>query len=103
VLAPYQARLREELEQHEGTVEKLLGNAVMARCGTPAAREDDPERAVRAALAIRTWVTDEQAERNVPLLVVATARPELLPARRSRLACRDNQRAISSAAALCHS
>jgi class 3 adenylate cyclase/tetratricopeptide (TPR) repeat protein len=65
VLAPYHARLRTELERHGGTVEKFIGDAVMAVFGAPIAHEDDPERAVRAALAIRSWVTDEQQELQV--------------------------------------
>ena len=48
-LSPYYARLREELERHGGTVEKFIGDAVMAVFGAPVAHEDDPERAVRAA------------------------------------------------------
>ncbi len=65
VLAPYHARLRDELERHGGTVEKFIGDAVMAVFGAPAAHEDDPERAVRAALAIRSWVADEQTGLHV--------------------------------------
>ena len=59
-LSPYYARLREELERHGGTVEKFIGDAVRALFGAPVAHEDDPERAVRAALAIRDWVRDEE-------------------------------------------
>jgi class 3 adenylate cyclase/tetratricopeptide (TPR) repeat protein len=59
-LTPYFARLREELERRGGTVEKFIGDAVMAVFGAPTAHEDDPERAVRAALAIR----DALAEMN---------------------------------------
>ena len=55
-LSPYYARLRTELERFGGTVEKFIGDAVMALFGAPVAHEDDPERAVRAALAIRDWV-----------------------------------------------
>ena len=40
-------------------MEKFIGDAVMALFGAPVAREDDPERAVRAALAIRDWITEE--------------------------------------------
>ena len=59
VLEPYHARLRTELEQRGGTVEKFIGDAVMALFGAPTAHEDDPERAVRAALAIRDWISEE--------------------------------------------
>src|SRR5919109_3729804 len=55
LLAPYHAHLRSELERYGGTVEKFIGDAVMALFGAPVAHEDDPERAVRAALAIRDW------------------------------------------------
>lgn len=44
---------RVEIERRGGTVEKFSGDAVMAVFGLPQAHEDDPERAVRAALAIR--------------------------------------------------
>ena len=51
MLSPYYARLRSEIERFGGTVEKFIGDAVMAVFGAPVAHEDDPERAVRAALA----------------------------------------------------
>lgn len=59
LLSPFYARLRAELERHGGTVEKFIGDAVMALFGAPIAHEDDPERAVRAALAIRDWADGE--------------------------------------------
>jgi len=68
LLTPYYARLRTELERFGGTVEKFIGDAVVAVFGAPAAHEDDPERAVRAALAIRDWAR-EQAEIEVRIAV----------------------------------
>jgi len=59
MLAPYWERLRAELERFGGTVEKFIGDAVVALFGAPVAHEDDPERAVRAALAIRDWIAEE--------------------------------------------
>jgi class 3 adenylate cyclase/tetratricopeptide (TPR) repeat protein len=61
-LAPYYTRLRAELERHGGTVEKFIGDAVVALFGAPTAHEDDPERAVRAALAIRDAIEDLNSE-----------------------------------------
>jgi len=65
VLGPYHSRLRSELERHGGTVEKFIGDAVMALFGAPVAHEDDPERAVRAALAIRDFAVEEGLELRV--------------------------------------
>ena len=53
MLAPFFGLVRQELEQRGGTVQKYVGDAVVAIFGAPTAHEDDPERAVRAALAIR--------------------------------------------------
>jgi len=52
IQAPYFARVRSAIESFGGTVEKFIGDAVMAVFGAPVAHGDDPERAVRAALAI---------------------------------------------------
>ena len=51
-IRPYHARLRREIERYGATVEKFVGDAVMAVCGAPVAHEDDAERAVRAGLRI---------------------------------------------------
>jgi class 3 adenylate cyclase len=49
---------REVLEAHGGTVEKFIGDAVMAVFGVPSAHDDDADRAVRAAFALRERVAD---------------------------------------------
>src|SRR5256714_1848599 len=81
LLAPYWQHLRDELERYGGTVEKFIGDAVMALFGAPVAHEDDPERAVRAALAIRDWAREEDdlqvriAVNTGEALVLLGARP----------------------------
>jgi class 3 adenylate cyclase/tetratricopeptide (TPR) repeat protein len=61
-LAPYHARAKAELERFGGTVEKFIGDAVVAVFGAPTAHEDDAERAVRAALAVRDAIVELNAE-----------------------------------------
>src|SRR2546427_10197347 len=51
-LRPYHARVKQEIERFGGTVEKFVGDAVMAVFGAPGSREDDAERAVNSALRI---------------------------------------------------
>jgi class 3 adenylate cyclase len=62
LVAPYHTRVRAELERHGGTFEKFSGDAVLALFGSPKAHEDDPERAVRAALAVQAAMTELNAE-----------------------------------------
>jgi class 3 adenylate cyclase/tetratricopeptide (TPR) repeat protein len=51
-LAPFFEIARSTLEEHGGTVEKYVGDAVMAVFGVPRAHTDDPDRAVAAALRL---------------------------------------------------
>jgi class 3 adenylate cyclase/tetratricopeptide (TPR) repeat protein len=53
LLARYFDRMKAIVEHHEGTVEKFIGDAVMAVFGVPTAHEDDALRAVRAAAEMR--------------------------------------------------
>jgi class 3 adenylate cyclase/predicted ATPase len=53
LLARYFERMRTIVERHGGTVEKFVGDAVMAVFGVPSLHEDDALRAVRAAVEMR--------------------------------------------------
>jgi class 3 adenylate cyclase/tetratricopeptide (TPR) repeat protein len=52
LLTRYYEAAREVVDRYGGTIEKFIGDAVMAVWGTPSAHEDDAERAVRAAIEI---------------------------------------------------
>lgn len=56
---PYWQHVRSEIARHGGTLEKFIGDAVVALFGAPLAREDDAERAVRAALEIQKWAREQ--------------------------------------------
>jgi class 3 adenylate cyclase/tetratricopeptide (TPR) repeat protein len=53
LLARYFERMKEIVESHGGTVEKFIGDAVMAIFGVPVVHEDDALRAARAAVEMR--------------------------------------------------
>jgi class 3 adenylate cyclase/tetratricopeptide (TPR) repeat protein len=61
-IRPYHARLRQEIERFGGTVEKFIGDAVMAVFGAPVAHEDDVERAVRAGLRVLEAIEELNSE-----------------------------------------
>ena len=63
ILRPYYARIKQEIERFGGTIEKFVGDAVMAVFGAPAAHEDDAERAVRAALRVLDAIDELNDER----------------------------------------
>ena len=66
LLSRYFDTCRRLIELYGGTVEKFIGDAVMAVWGTPAATEDDAERAVRAALDLVAAVSALGDELGVP-------------------------------------
>jgi hypothetical protein len=65
-MSRYFAEMRTALERHGGTVEKFIGDAVMAVFGVPAIHEDDALRAVRAASEMREalGVLNKELERD---------------------------------------
>jgi class 3 adenylate cyclase/tetratricopeptide (TPR) repeat protein len=68
LLSRYFDTCRRLIELYGGTVEKFIGDAVMAVWGTPTATEDDAERAVRAALDLVTAVSALGDEVGAPEL-----------------------------------
>ena len=66
LLSRYFDTSRRLIELYGGTVEKFIGDAVMAVWGTPVATEDDAERAVRAALDLVAAVTSLGDEVGAP-------------------------------------
>jgi len=80
LLARYFERMQAIVERHGGTVEKFIGDAVMAVFGVPVAHEDDALRAVRAAAEMREALPelDVQARIGVNTGEVVTGTEERL-------------------------
>jgi class 3 adenylate cyclase/tetratricopeptide (TPR) repeat protein len=57
-LVPFHTTVKREIEVHGGTLDKFIGDAALGVFGWPIGHEDDPERAVRAALAIQEAIED---------------------------------------------
>jgi len=70
-LRPYHTRVSREIERYGGTVEKFVGDAVMAVFGAPVAHEDDAERAVRSALRILGAIAELNEEHDLDLVARA--------------------------------
>jgi class 3 adenylate cyclase/tetratricopeptide (TPR) repeat protein len=70
LLGQYFESSRDVIERYGGTVEKFIGDAVMAVWGTPIAQEDDAERAVRAALELVAAVRMIGADRGMSSLAL---------------------------------
>jgi len=90
IIDSFWTRVDQAIQDHGGRVDKHIFDVVMALFGIPTAHEDDPERAVRAALQIqsevRAWI-QEQAERwpdyktqieNIQLRIGVNTGPALL-------------------------
>jgi predicted ATPase/class 3 adenylate cyclase len=63
ILTGYFNLMTEQIRKHGGTVEKYIGDAVMAVFGAPIAHEDDPDRAIRAALDMQTALASFNEQR----------------------------------------
>lgn len=78
------ARLDGAILNRGGRIDKHIGDAVMALFGTPTAREDDPERAIRAALdmqaALSTFLLDETGQPRLRMRIGINTGPVLLGA-----------------------
>ena len=70
LLNGYFGTCREIVDRYGGVVEKFIGDAVMAVWGTPVAREDDAERAVRAALDLVDAAARLREQAEVPELAL---------------------------------
>ena len=80
-LRPYHQLLKREVERYGGTVEKFVGDAIMAVFGAPVSHEDDAERAIRSALRILDAVEELGLEVRAAIatgeaVVSLSARPE---------------------------
>ena len=65
VMSRYFDEMRGALELHGGTIEKYIGDAIMAVFGLPIVREDDALRAVRAAAEMKRRLADSQRRAHV--------------------------------------
>ncbi|HEY3522753.1 MAG TPA: adenylate/guanylate cyclase domain-containing protein [Candidatus Limnocylindrales bacterium] len=73
LLSAYFAAARGVVERYGGTIEKFIGDAVMAVWGAPSTHEDDAERAVRAALELVDAVASLRETVDVPDLAARAA------------------------------
>ena len=69
MLAVYAATAQAQIEAFGGVMEKFIGDAVVGVFGAPVAHEDDPERAVRAGLAICEQAAELSGVGEAPLLL----------------------------------
>ena len=69
MLAVYSTMAQTQIEAFGGVMEKFIGDAVVGVFGAPVAYEDDPERAVRAGLAICERATELAGVGGAPLLL----------------------------------
>jgi class 3 adenylate cyclase len=80
LMGRYYDYARQIITEHGGTLEKFIGDAVMAIFGLPQAHSDDAERALAAALALRTKVLQDEILKNVFSLCIGINTGEVIAA-----------------------
>jgi DNA-binding SARP family transcriptional activator len=80
LLEPHFARVGDELDRFGGSVQRLVGDVVLAVFGAPVAHEDDAERAVRAGLAVRDLVAGTGEAPRLEVRVGISTGEALVPA-----------------------
>jgi class 3 adenylate cyclase/tetratricopeptide (TPR) repeat protein len=70
-LVPFHSAVKADIERFGGTLDKFIGDAALGVFGSPVAHEDDPERAIRAGLAILRSIED--LRRTDPAIAVRVA------------------------------
>ena len=87
LLARYFERMKSIVERHGGSVEKFIGDAVMAVFGVPVVHEDDALRALRAAVEMRAALPELGVEGRIGVMtgeVVAGTEERPAPASQRR-------------------
>src|SRR3954454_15178055 len=86
LLARYFERMKAIVERHGGSVEKFIGDAVMAVFGVPTVHEDDALRALRAGVEMRDALPDLGIDGRIGVMTgeVVTGTEERLPHRDPR-------------------
>jgi class 3 adenylate cyclase len=74
LLAQYFEHMRVIVERHGGSVEKFIGDAVMAVFGVPVLHEDDALRAVRAAVEMRDALPELKLRGRIGVTTVRLSR-----------------------------
>src|SRR5260221_2779385 len=80
LMGRYYAHARRVIQEHGGTLEKFIGDAVMAVFGLPQAHGNDAERALAAALALREAVATDAVLSGRLLLRIGSNTGEVIAA-----------------------
>jgi ABC-type oligopeptide transport system substrate-binding subunit/class 3 adenylate cyclase len=71
-------RIDMAIVEHGGRIDKHMGDAVVALWGVDTARESDPERAIRAALAMQAVLAEFKSDHTLKMRIGLTTGPVLL-------------------------